>query len=177
MTTGCLDPKKRYYINKLLLAREGAALQALAREKGAGLGIEAAVAGGIPILRALRESFAGDRVVSVGGILNGTCNFILTEMEETGRPYGDVLKDAQRHGLRVLPVDVMRSEWQCAVIPDNGLYHMRLGLNYVRGLRKICGEAIVAARRAKPFANMSDFIRRVPELSKEDIRALADIGA
>ena len=84
--------------NKLLLAKESAALQALAREKKAGLGIEAAVAGGIPILRALRESFAGDRVVSVAGILNGTCNFILTEMEKTGRPYADVLKDAQRLG-------------------------------------------------------------------------------
>jgi homoserine dehydrogenase len=84
--------------NKLLLAREGAALQDLAREKAAGLGIEAAVAGGIPILRALRESFAGDRVVSVAGILNGTCNFVLTEMEETGRPYADVLEDAQRLG-------------------------------------------------------------------------------
>jgi homoserine dehydrogenase len=84
--------------NKLLLAKEGASLQALAREKKAGLGIEAAVAGGIPILRALRESFAGDRVASVSGILNGTCNFILTEMEATGRAYADVLKDAQKLG-------------------------------------------------------------------------------
>ncbi|MEO8054336.1 MAG: homoserine dehydrogenase [Acidobacteriota bacterium] len=84
--------------NKLLLAKEGAALQALAREKKSGLGIEAAVAGGIPILRALRESFAGDRIVSVSGILNGTCNFILTEMEATGRAYADVLKDAQKLG-------------------------------------------------------------------------------
>jgi len=85
--------------NKLLLAKEGAALQRLAREKGAGLGIEAAVAGGIPILRALRESFAGDRVVSVAGILNGTCNFILTEMEESGRPYVEILREAQRLGF------------------------------------------------------------------------------
>jgi homoserine dehydrogenase len=84
--------------NKLLLARQGGAFQALAREKGVGLGIEAAVAGGIPILRALRGSFTGDRVVSVSGILNGTCNFILTEMEETGRAYADVLRDAQRLG-------------------------------------------------------------------------------
>ncbi|MGA7992044.1 MAG: homoserine dehydrogenase, partial [Thermoanaerobaculia bacterium] len=84
--------------NKLLLAKEGATLQALAREKRAGLGIEAAVAGGIPILRALRESFAGDRILAVAGILNGTCNFILTEMEATGRAYAEVLKDAQRLG-------------------------------------------------------------------------------
>ncbi|HEX2799494.1 MAG TPA: homoserine dehydrogenase, partial [Thermoanaerobaculia bacterium] len=71
--------------NKMLLARHGTGLQALAREKGAGLGIEAAVAGGIPILRALRASFTGDHVTAVSGILNGTCNFILTEMEKTGR--------------------------------------------------------------------------------------------
>lgn len=84
--------------NKMLLARHGTALQDLAREKGAGLGIEAAVAGGIPILRALRSSFTGDRVTAVSGILNGTCNFILTEMEATGRSYADVLADAQRLG-------------------------------------------------------------------------------
>ncbi|MDL2717786.1 MAG: homoserine dehydrogenase [Acidobacteriota bacterium] len=84
--------------NKMLLAKHGTALQQLAREKGAGLGIEASVAGGIPILRALRSSFTGDRVTAVSGILNGTCNFILTEMEATGRPYADVLEDAQRLG-------------------------------------------------------------------------------
>ena len=84
--------------NKMLLARHGTDLQNLALEKGAGLGIEAAVAGGIPILRALRSSFTGDRVTAVSGILNGTCNFILTEMEATGRSYADVLADAQRLG-------------------------------------------------------------------------------
>ena len=59
---------------------------------------EAAVAGGVPILRALHESFASDRVESVSGILNGTCNFILTEMERTSRPYGEVLAEAQALG-------------------------------------------------------------------------------
>jgi homoserine dehydrogenase len=84
--------------NKMLLARHGTALQDLALEKSVGLGIEAAVAGGIPILRALRSSFTGDRVTAVSGILNGTCNFILTEMETTGRSYADVLAEAQRLG-------------------------------------------------------------------------------
>ncbi len=84
--------------NKALLAARGPELTRLASRNGLFLGFEAAVAGGIPILRALRESFAGDRVVSVGGILNGTCNFVLTEMERTGRSYGDVLADAQRLG-------------------------------------------------------------------------------
>ncbi|HEV8268275.1 MAG TPA: homoserine dehydrogenase, partial [Thermoanaerobaculia bacterium] len=85
--------------NKLLLARHGSALAVAAREKGVGLGIEAAVAGGIPILRAVRESFASDRIVAVAGILNGTCNFILTEMEKAGRAYADVLAEAQRLGF------------------------------------------------------------------------------
>jgi homoserine dehydrogenase len=84
--------------NKLLLAREGSALAALAEKSGAALGIEAAVAGGIPILRALRESFTGDSVRAVRGILNGTCNFILTEMARSGRSYGEILGDAQRLG-------------------------------------------------------------------------------
>ena len=84
--------------NKLLLAARGAELAALAREKGAGLAFEAAVAGGIPILRAVRESFAGDRIDAVAGILNGTCNYILTEMERTARAYGDVVAEAQALG-------------------------------------------------------------------------------
>lgn len=84
--------------NKMLLARHGTGLAALARERNAGLGIEAAVAGGIPILRALRSSFTGDRVTAVSGILNGTCNFILTEMEASGRSYADTLAEAQGLG-------------------------------------------------------------------------------
>ena len=84
--------------NKLLLSAHGFELASLAAARRAGLGIEAAVAGGIPILRAIRESFAGDRLMSVEGILNGTCNFILTEMERTGRSYPDVLAEAQKLG-------------------------------------------------------------------------------
>jgi len=84
--------------NKLLLAQHGAELAARAREHGAALGIEASVAGGIPILRAVRESFAGDTITGVSGILNGTCNFILTDMESSGRSYEEVLAEAQQLG-------------------------------------------------------------------------------
>jgi homoserine dehydrogenase len=84
--------------NKLLLAADGTSLAALAEAQGVALGIEAAVAGGIPILRALRESFAGDSIRAVRGILNGTCNFILTEMAGSGRGYAGILADAQRLG-------------------------------------------------------------------------------
>jgi error-prone DNA polymerase len=86
-----------------------------------------------------------------------------------------IVKDAQRHGLRVLPVDVMHSGWECAVVPE--ALDLRLGLNYVRGLRKASGEAIVEARAARPFENLADFIRRVPALSKDELRSLAEIGA
>ena len=84
--------------NKALLARHGAALAALAEEKDLALKFEAAVAGGIPIVKALRESLIAYGVVAVRGILNGTCNYILTQMESSGRPFAEVLEDAQRLG-------------------------------------------------------------------------------
>ncbi|MDX9735305.1 MAG: homoserine dehydrogenase [Thermoanaerobaculia bacterium] len=84
--------------NKLLLATRGAELARLASRTGAALAFEAAVAGGIPILRALRESFVSDRIEEIGGILNGTCNYLLTEMARTGRPYAEVLAEARTLG-------------------------------------------------------------------------------
>jgi homoserine dehydrogenase len=84
--------------NKAMMARHGARLAALAEEKNLALKFEAAVAGGIPIVKALRESLIAYGVVAVRGILNGTCNYILTQMESTGRPFDDVLKDAQALG-------------------------------------------------------------------------------
>jgi homoserine dehydrogenase len=84
--------------NKALLAKYGASLAALAESKKVALKFEAAVAGGIPIVKALRESLIAYGVAAVRGILNGTCNYILTQMEATGRDFADVLKDAQKLG-------------------------------------------------------------------------------
>ena len=84
--------------NKALLAHAGAELAAVAEGRGCVLAYEAAVAGGIPAIKALREGLAGNRIQRVYGILNGTCNYILTQMRRTGRPFGDVLADAQRLG-------------------------------------------------------------------------------
>lgn len=84
--------------NKALLAHHGAALAELAEGNQVSLAYEAAVAGGIPIIKALREGFAGNSIHAVFGILNGTSNFILTEMRETGRDFADVLKEAQALG-------------------------------------------------------------------------------
>src|SRR6195256_878230 len=84
--------------NKALLALHGAELAALAEKKGRILAFEAAVAGGIPIIKALREGLVGNRVRRLSGILNGTCNYILTTMRETGRDFDVVLAEAQAAG-------------------------------------------------------------------------------
>jgi hypothetical protein len=81
--------------NKALLAKHGRALALLAEEKGVTLKFEAAAAGGIPIVKVLREDLIAHGVDAVKGILNGTCNFILTEMERSGRGFDEVLAEAQ----------------------------------------------------------------------------------
>src|SRR5581483_8798988 len=85
--------------NKALLAHHGARLAVLAEEKNVALKFEAAAAGGIPIVKALRESLLAYGIDTVRGILNGTCNYILTQMEVTGAPFGEVLGQAQRLGF------------------------------------------------------------------------------
>ena len=84
--------------NKALLAHHGYELAQIAESKGAQLYYEAAVAGGIPIIKSLREGFAANEVKALYGILNGTCNYILSVMRETGRSFDDVLKEAQDKG-------------------------------------------------------------------------------
>lgn len=84
--------------NKMLIAVHGNEIFKKAREKNLTVAFEAAVAGGIPIIKALREGLAGNQVEWLAGIINGTCNFILTEMREKGRDFADVLKEAQALG-------------------------------------------------------------------------------
>ncbi len=84
--------------NKALIAHHGNELAALAEEAGVALYCEAAVAGGIPILKGLSEGLAANEIKRVYGILNGTCNYILTEMRDTGRSFEDVLEEAQKLG-------------------------------------------------------------------------------
>ena len=80
--------------NKALLAEDGPSLFAAARESAAGLYFEAAVAGAIPLIRPMRESLAGDRIDRVLGIVNGTCNYILSRMDETGAGFSEALEEA-----------------------------------------------------------------------------------
>jgi homoserine dehydrogenase len=84
--------------NKALLAHHGTSLAALAEKNGVALNFEGAVAGGIPVVKVIRESLQGNNISRVYGILNGTCNYILTLMEQEGRSFADVLKEAQKQG-------------------------------------------------------------------------------
>nr|WP_321457332.1 homoserine dehydrogenase [uncultured Cohaesibacter sp.] len=84
--------------NKALLAKHGNELAKLAEEKGVSINFEAAVAGGIPVVKAIREGLTSNNISRVYGILNGTCNYILTRMEDEGLSFEECLKDAQRLG-------------------------------------------------------------------------------
>lgn len=85
--------------NKALLAHHGPELFEVAREQGRDIAFEASVGGTIPVLRALREGLCADRIASLHGIVNGTCNYILSEMEQGGEPYAACLKRAQDLGF------------------------------------------------------------------------------
>jgi len=84
--------------NKALIAHHGGQLARLAEQGGTTLAYEAAVAGGIPIIKLLREGLVGNEIRRIYGILNGTCNYILSTMRETGREFADVLAEAQKLG-------------------------------------------------------------------------------
>lgn len=84
--------------NKALVAHHGMSLATAANDAGVALAYEAAVAGGIPVIKAIREGLVGNRIASLQGILNGTCNYIMTTMRDTGRAFDDVLDEAQKLG-------------------------------------------------------------------------------
>ncbi len=89
-----------------------------------------------------------------------------------------LVKDAQRHGLRVRPIDVQRSEWLCSLEKEvDGSVSLRMGMNYAKGLRQTSAEALIAARGTAGFKSVDDLTRRVPELNRKELVALAQIGA
>jgi homoserine dehydrogenase len=98
VTTALGHGKSVVTANKALMAHHGTELAVLAEQNGAALAFEAAVAGGIPVIKALRESLAANEIGRIYGILNGTCNYILTTMRESRREFGEVLAEAQKLG-------------------------------------------------------------------------------
>jgi error-prone DNA polymerase len=88
-----------------------------------------------------------------------------------------VVKDAQRHGLRVRPVDVTCSDWNCSLERTGEDLALRMGLRYVRGLPQAAGEALVRQRASACFVSIEDLAQRVPQISPENLKMLATIGA
>jgi homoserine dehydrogenase len=97
--------------NKALLSKHGEELFAAAKKSGANLYYEASVCGGIPIIKSLREGFVGNRIHALYGIVNGTCNYILTRMKLEGADFDAVLADAQKQGYAETPPDLDIDGW------------------------------------------------------------------
>jgi homoserine dehydrogenase len=100
--------------NKALLARHGGRLGKLAEKHGAAIAFEASVAGGIPVIKALREGLGANRFSRISGILNGTCNFVLSQMRETGQPFEAVLGEAQDLGYAEADPSLDIDGWDAA---------------------------------------------------------------
>ncbi len=100
--------------NKALLAERGQELFALAEQCGVPIYFEAAVAGGIPIIQVLQEGLVGNRILSIHGIINGTCNYILTRMSQAGLSYADALREAQEKGYAEADPTLDVSGWDAA---------------------------------------------------------------
>jgi homoserine dehydrogenase len=128
--------------NKALLATHGLELLRTAAERRVDLGFEASVCGGIPIIRAVREGLVANRIQSINGIVNGTCNYILTKMTELGAPFADVLKEAQAKGyaeadpsLDIDGIDTAHKLQILASIAYGG--YVEFSTIYIEGIRGI----------------------------------------
>ncbi|KAA2212639.1 homoserine dehydrogenase [Teichococcus oryzae] len=136
--------------NKALLALRGAELARQAEEAGAALAYEAAVAGGIPAIKALREGLAANRISRVTGILNGTCNYILTCMREQKREFGDVLAEAQKLGYAEadpsFDIDGVDAAHKLAILAALAFGRpVEFGAVHVEGIRNITATDIALA--------------------------------
>ncbi len=136
--------------NKALLAEHGVALAELAEKQGVALNFEAAVAGAIPVIKAMRESLAVNEVRRVYGILNGTCNYILTTMENEHRSFAEVLKEAQARGYAeadpTFDIDGFDTAHKLAILASLA-FGTKIAFDqiYVEGIRSITEADIEAA--------------------------------
>jgi homoserine dehydrogenase len=137
--------------NKALLASSGPEITREVVSAGVDIGFEASVGGGIPIIRTLREGLAANRIRSIYGIINGTCNYILSRMTREGRPFADVLAEAQATGLAEadpsFDVDGIDTAHKLAILvwlATGG--HVPLQEIYVEGIRDVAPEDIAFAK-------------------------------
>jgi homoserine dehydrogenase len=134
-----------------MIAHQGTRLAKLAEKNGVALRFEAAVAGGVPIIKALREGLAANRLVEVYGILNGTCNYILTQMEETERDFDEVLAEAQSLGYAEadpsFDIDGIDTAHKLAILASLAFgVEVNFAGVHIEGLRHISWEDIAYAQ-------------------------------
>ncbi|OYD09926.1 homoserine dehydrogenase [Paludifilum halophilum] len=152
--------------NKDLMALHGAELLSVAAEKGCDVFYEASVAGGIPILRALVEGFSSDRITKMIGIVNGTTNYILTEMKRRGAPFGEVLHQAQTLGYAeadpASDVDGLDAARKMAILGTLG-FRIPLSLEEVkvRGIADVTPEDV-------QFAEQMGYILKLVGIAQQD---------
>ncbi|MGJ8596437.1 homoserine dehydrogenase [Sulfitobacter sp.] len=140
--------------NKAMLAMHGQALAETAEAEGSVIKYEAAVAGGIPVIKALGEGLAGNEITRVMGVMNGSCNYILTRMEDAGLPYADVFAEAD--GLGYLEADP------------------QLDVGGIDAAHKLALLSSLAFGTQVNFAGIE--LEGIERVSIEDIRAAADMG-
>jgi len=140
--------------NKALLAKHGTELARLAEKSGVALNFEAAVAGGIPVVKAIRESLQGNDITRVYGILNGTCNYILTRMEQEGLSFAECLKDAQRLGY---------AEANPSFDVDGHDTAQKLAI-------------LASLAFGTKVAQSAVYVEGISSIAPEDLRAAADLG-
>jgi len=154
--------------NKALIAHHGDALARAAEDKGVALCFEAAVAGGIPVLKALRDGLAGNEISRVYGILNGTCNYILTAMRKTGRDFAAILAEAQARGYAeadpAFDIDGVDSAHKLAILSAMAFgARINFGAIHIEGVRNISALDIDYAAELGYRIKLLGIARRVSE--------------
>ena len=151
--------------NKALIAKHGNEIFTQAQSQGVMVAFEAAVAGGIPIIKAIREGLAGNRIEWLAGIINGTTNFILTEMRDKGRDFADVLKEAQKLGYAeadptfdVEGIDAAHKLTILAAIAFG--IPLQFSKVYTEGISKLTGEDVSYAEQLGYRIKMLGIARR-----------------
>jgi homoserine dehydrogenase len=154
--------------NKALLATHGNEIFAAAREKGVMVAFEAAVAGGIPIIKALREGLTANRIEWIAGIINGTSNFILSEMRDKGLAFGDVLKEAQRLGYAeadpTFDIEGIDAAHKLTIMSAIAFgIPMQFDKAYTEGISKLTREDIQYAEQLGYRIKLLGITRRIPD--------------
>ena len=161
--------------NKQLIARHGSELLQLARDKGCQLEFGASVAGGVPVLPALRTGLCGDRLHGIAGILNGTCNYILSRIENARIPFSEALEEAQARGY---------AEADASEDLDGGDARSKLAILALAGLHTQVATESIRARSIRSIdavdfdyaAELGCTIRQISRADLKDGRLFAEVG-